>query len=244
MTEPVAAHAFVNDMDQPLLSDEDRHHFVRVLRLKAGEVVSVSDGIGGLRRCLIGGKGELEPVGDTEREAAIEPALTVAFAAVKGDRPEWAVQKLTEAGVDRIVPLVTQRTVVRWSGDKAQRATERLRRVAREAAMQSRRTRLPEVGDVMSLAQALSAFGGSAALATVGGSPPSLSRPCVLVGPEGGWTPDERESAPATVGLGPHVLRTETAAVAAGVLLVGLRAGLVGELPGPGVYGARSDQRS
>ncbi len=241
MGAAAAAHAFVVDLDRPVLSEEDRHHLLRVLRLRAGEGVSVSDGAGRLRYCRIGESGQLEPTGEIEASPPAEPTLTVALAVVKGDRPEWAVQKLTEAGVDRIVPLVTERTVVRWSGDKAARATTRLRKVAREAAMQSRRTRLPEVADVMSLESALGALGASSALATPGGAPPTLLRPSVLIGPEGGWAPRELEMAPATVGLGLNVLRTETAAVAAGVLLTALRAGLVGDVRAPGVYGARSD---
>ncbi len=72
-------------------------------------------------------------------------ALTVGFALVKGERPELIVQKLTELGIDRIVPFVAERSVVRWDGDRAAGHVERLRRVAREAAMQSRRCWLPEV---------------------------------------------------------------------------------------------------
>jgi 16S rRNA (uracil1498-N3)-methyltransferase len=171
-------------------------------------------------------------VTDVVRDARPHPQVTVAFAPVKGDRPEWAVQKLTEIGVDRIVPLVAARSVVRWTAGGGQ--VDRWRRVAREAAMQSRRTWLPVVDDVTGLASLLVDEPG-AALAHPGGRPPSLDRPLVLVGPEGGW--DEAELAAAAsddsgtslVGLGPHVLRTETAAVVAGALLCALRAGTVGQ---------------
>ena len=78
-------------------------------------------------------------------EEASEPGLTVAFAPTKGERPEWVVQKLTELGVDRIVPLISERSVVRWAGERGAGAVERLRRVAREAAAQSRRVWLPDV---------------------------------------------------------------------------------------------------
>ena len=183
----------------------------------------MSDGAGGLRRCRFGPK--LEPVAQVERVPRPEPPVTVAFAVVKGQRPEWAVRKLTEIGVDRIVPLLAARSVVRWPPGDAGGHLARLRRVAREAAMQSRRAWLPVVDPVAPFS-AVAAEAG-AALAHPGGGPPSLDRPVVLVGPEGGW--DERELAAGLprVGLGPSVLRAETAAVVAGALLCALRAGVV-----------------
>jgi len=114
---------------------------------------------------------------------------------------------------------------VRWTGDRAVAPVERLRRVAREAAMQSRRAWLPVV-EQPSAFPAVAARPG-AALAVAGGDPPSLGQPVVLVGPEGGWDPDEVAAGLPTLGLGPNVLRTETAAVAAGALLVALRCGLL-----------------
>jgi 16S rRNA (uracil1498-N3)-methyltransferase len=153
--------------------------------------------------------------------------VTVAFAVVKGSRPEWAVQKLTEIGVDRIVPLLAARSVVRWSAGSGH--VDRLRRVAREASMQSRRTWLPVVEDVATLRAVAEEPG--AVLAHPGGGPPSLDHPVVLVGPEGGWDDDELTAAGTRlVGLGPHILRTETAAVVAGALLCALRAGTVGQV--------------
>jgi len=85
--------------------------------------------------------------------------VTVAFAPTKGDRPEWVAQKLTELGVDRIVPLRTSRSVVRWEEDRAAKSVERLRRVVREAASQCRRARLPEVTDVCRLDEVAAAAG-------------------------------------------------------------------------------------
>ena len=198
---------------------------MRVLRLRAGEVVSVGDGRGAWRRCLLGTGGRLEPEGDVLRQDRPGPAVTIAFAITKGDRPELVVQKLTELGVDRIVAFQAQRSVARWEGDRAERHLERLRRVAREAGAQSRRAWLPEVAPLTSLAALLQEPG--AAVADPSGEPPSLLRPTVAVGPEGGFTEEERDLAPAAVRLGPHVLRAETAAIAAGGLLVAIRAGLV-----------------
>ncbi|MDQ3897691.1 MAG: 16S rRNA (uracil(1498)-N(3))-methyltransferase [Actinomycetota bacterium] len=190
----------------------------------------MSDGAGGWRRCRFGPT--LEPVDEVARAPRPEPPVTVAFAVVKGERPEWAVQKLTEIGVDRIVPLQTARSVVRWPLGESAGPLARLRRVAREAAVQSRRLWLPVVDAVAPIA-ALAAEPG-AVLAHPGGGPPSLERAKVLVGPEGGWDDDELARAPALVGLGPSVLRTETAAVVAGTLLCALRARIVGPDGDPG----------
>ncbi|MBL8778504.1 MAG: 16S rRNA (uracil(1498)-N(3))-methyltransferase [Acidimicrobiales bacterium] len=214
------AHAFVDDLDAPVLDPDDRHHLERVLRLAPGDRVTVADGAGAWRPCRFGA--DLEPAGDVVVEASPLPPVTVAFTVVKGDRPEWTVQKLTELGVDVIVPMHTERSVVRWTGERGERHVVRLRRVAREAAMQSRRCRLPVVEPVAAFADVVAR--PQARLAAPGGRAPQVGDAVVLVGPEGGWTEAELARAPA-IGLGPTVLRAETAAVAAGVLLTALRPG-------------------
>jgi 16S rRNA (uracil1498-N3)-methyltransferase len=218
-----AAHAFVVDLSAPELSPDDRGHLERALRLRPGEEVTVSDGAGHWRLCRFGDA--LEPIGEISLDERPEPPVTVAVALTKGDRLDWAVQKLTELGVDVIVPLATARSVVRWDSDRAGHHVERLRRVARQAAMQSRRTWLPAVDHVRSFAEMAATPGAS--LADPAGHPPSLRSPVVLIGPEGGWSDEERGSGLPLVGLGPTVLRVETAAVAAGTLLCALRSGLV-----------------
>ncbi|MBW3615437.1 MAG: 16S rRNA (uracil(1498)-N(3))-methyltransferase [Actinobacteria bacterium] len=225
--ERVAAHLFVADLERPEVADEDRHHLERVLRLRAGETVTVSDGRGGHRRCILERGLCLAPAAETVRVAAPAPTLAVGFALVKGGRPEWMVQKLTECGIDRVVPFLGARSVVRWEPERAGKQLVRLRRIAREAAMQCRRVRLPVVEPVTDLATLAATEGQALAMADIEGEPPGLERPFVLVGPEGGWGDDERAVGLARVCLGPHVLRAETAAVAAGVLLSALRAGLV-----------------
>jgi 16S rRNA (uracil1498-N3)-methyltransferase len=217
------AHAFVADLGVPALDDGDRHHLERVLRLRAGEEITVSDGAGGRLRCRFGPA--LEPLAEVEQVPRPRPEVTVAFAVVMGQRPEWAVQKLTEIGVDRIIPLLTARSVVRWPPGEAGGQLARLRRVAREAAMQSRRVWLPTVAGVTPFEEVAAEAG--ATLAHPGGGPPALAHPVVLIGPEGGWDASELAAAPAPVGLGPSVLRTETAALVAGTLLCALRAGVV-----------------
>lgn len=223
-----AAHVFVDDLEAPALSPDDRHHLERVLRLRAGEEVTVSDGAGGWRRCRLGPV--LEPSGPRNLQPRPGPPITVAMAVAKGQRPEWAVQKLTELGVDRIIPLVTARSVVRWPAGATSGPLERWRRVARQAAGQSRRVWLPEVADAAPFAE-VSRYPG-ATLAHPGGRGPALARPVVLVGPEGGWDERELQAGLPRARLGPHVLRTETAAVVAGALLCALRDELV-VLPDP-----------
>jgi 16S rRNA (uracil1498-N3)-methyltransferase len=216
---------FVNDVDVPVLDDNDRHHLERVVRVRLGDAVVISDGRGRWRDGVLGAGGVVEPTGDVQSSPLPAPPIRIAFALTKGERPELAVQKLTELGVDRIVPFVADRSVARWDGTRAESHVARLRRVAREASMQCRRPWLPVVDDVADF-RAVCELPG-AAMADLGGAPPSLDRPTVLVGPEGGWSEDERAGPLPTVALGAHVLRAETAAITAAALLGALRAAIV-----------------
>jgi 16S rRNA (uracil1498-N3)-methyltransferase len=220
-----AAHVFVESLDAPTLSDEDEHHLRRVLRLRPGEAVSASDGAGRWRPCRVA-DGGLIPDGDVVDTAAASPPITVGFALAKGDRPEWIVQKLTEVGVDRILILRAARSIVRWDDAKAAQNLSRLAKVAREAAMQSRRTRLPELSGPVALDVLGADRSLACALAEPGGEPLTLASPCVLVGPEGGWTESERSLVARSVSLGPTILRVETAAIVAGARLVAIRESL------------------
>ena len=228
----VVAHAFVGDLAEPVLADNDVHHFSRVLRLRPGEPVSVSDGRGGWRLCQWLGDA-LGPLAEPIWSPPPEPQLTVGFALTKGDHPEWAVQKLTEAGADRVVIMVTDRCIARWGPGQESRQLDRLREIARQSAMQSRRSWLPSVEGPVPFSVLVRGedgqTGGGVALAVQGGAPLTLSTPTVLVGPEGGWSESELASLPEDqhIGLGPNVLRAETAALAAGVMLAALRDGLV-----------------
>jgi len=213
------AHVFVADVERPDLDEHDRHHLERVLRLRPGDLVTVADGAGHWRIARFGP--DIEPVGPVEVDDRPEPEITIAFALVKGGRPELVVQKLTEIGVDRIVPFVAERSVVQWDDAKAARNHDRLTTVAREAGMQSRRAWLPVVEPVAPFAAVAGRPG--AALTDRGGEPPSLVRPFLLVGPEGGWSDSEREVGLPAVGLGSPVLRAETAAIVAGAILCGFR---------------------
>jgi 16S rRNA (uracil1498-N3)-methyltransferase len=221
---PSAAQVLVADPADPVLEPADAHHLGRVLRLAPGEVVVATDGRGRWATCRYTGGRTLEVDGPVEREAAPSPPLTVAFTPVKAERPEWVVQKLTELGVDRIVVLSTARSVVRWEPARARAVLARLRRVAAEATAQSRRVWLPEVTGVVGL-DGLELPG--LALAEPGGAALDPRVTGVAVGPEGGWSPEELASGWPRVSLATYVLRAETAAIAAGVLLGAQRAGSV-----------------
>lgn len=214
-----AAQVFVENVVAPVLEDVDAHHLFRVRRLRDGEVVIAADGNGNWRTCVVAGH-LIEPTGEVCKEPAPSPRLEVAFAPVKGDRSEWAVAKLTELGVNSIIALVSDHAVVRWSAAAADKALERWRRVAKEAACQSRQVQLVEIKGPLALCDL---EGRHCALGVPGGPPIPSEITTILIGPEGGFSDAERDLGFAEVGLGEGVLRTETAAVAAGVLLGALR---------------------
>jgi 16S rRNA (uracil1498-N3)-methyltransferase len=212
-----AAHVFVGSLEAPQLEPDDAHHLFRVLRLRAGEVVTVSDGAGGWRTTEVR-DGSLHPLGGVHHEPR-PPALVIATAIPKGDRLEWMVQKLTELGVAEVVFLHCARSAVRWDGDRRIKQLARLGRVAREASMQSRRTWLPILRGPVAFADVADLPG--TVLAEPTGSPadePFTTRPrCVVIGPEGGFTPEELASAAPRVRLGDTILRVETAAIVSAI---------------------------
>ena len=226
-----AAHVFVDDLaDSVDLDGADGHHLARVRRLRPGESVSASDGVG-LWRCYsvvaaAGGHLTLEAFGGICREPSLRPAVSMAVALTKGGIDE-VVARLTEIGVARIEPFRARRSVVRWDEARAERAVERLRSVTREASMQCRRARIPEVGTVVDLADLCRRSG--LLVGDRGGVPPGeVPLPgnggtwTVVVGPEGGLDAQEMEALGGAlrVGVGPHVLRAETAPVALAAALV------------------------
>jgi 16S rRNA (uracil1498-N3)-methyltransferase len=206
-----AAHVFVESLDAPELQDDDDHHLRRVLRVGAGDEITVSDGGGHWMPARLVAQG-VQAAGDVAVVAPSERPLTILSAIPKGDRPEWIVQKLTELGVDTIGFVHCERSVVRWDAQRALRQVQRLRKVAREAAMQSRRVWLPEVLDVAPLT-AVDLAG--AVLADPSGERQLGNDRRVVIGPEGGFSADELARAGEVVSLGPLVLRVETACLAA-----------------------------
>lgn len=205
-----AAHVLVDDVATPALADEQAHHVFRVMRVRDGDDVTVTDGHGRWRACRAVGN-DIEPIAAPETVARRERQLTVGFAIPKQDRPEWIVQKLTEIGIDRVVLLVAERSVVKWPADRAAKHLAKLRRVADEALQQSRGVWLPTIEGPVTASDFLPA----AVVAEPGAPPISVADTAIAIGPEGGWTDRELEHAAATVSIGSNVLRVETAAIVA-----------------------------
>ena len=213
------------------LSDREAHHARDVLRLGSGDVVELFDDAGATARGTILSSA---PAGVVVRVEAPSTAaagdvairLTVAAAVPKGDRAEWMIEKLSELGAERFIPLATARSVALPEGKNKR---ERWTRIATEAAKQSRRRGVMRIEELTKLGDALADATGAGAcwhLSTSAGATPVLDlvgriSPRALtafVGPEGGWTDEELaqfESAGATgVRITPTILRVETAAVA------------------------------
>ena len=212
------------------LTGSAARHLTRVLRLRPGQALTLFNGGGGEYAATIeavhGEKVEVA-VGQAqalERESPL--ALTLAQGVSRGERMDLVVQKATELGASSIVPLLTERSVVRLSAPQAARKLEHWRAIAIAACEQSGRNRLPKVLSPVPLAEFLrqGASGSRLLLSPTGSTriqdvPTPVSSVTVLIGPEGGLTDDEQQAAVEAgfipVRLGPRVLRTETAAITA-----------------------------
>ena len=233
--QDAAAHTFVDSLDDVVeVAGADGHHLQRVRRLRVGEHVTAADGRGNWRRyeieAVASGRLRLAARGESCTEPEIVPRVALAVALTKAGALDRVGARCTELGVARVTPVRTRRCVVQWDAAQAQRGVERLRGAAREAAAQCRRARLPEIEPVADLADLL-AHPGLVVADREGVALRALGLPkaefpgrewVVLVGPEGGLDPAELESLGRTprLALGPHVLRAETAPVAAVTLLV------------------------
>ncbi len=195
-----------------------------VLRLKESGELLLFDGHSGdwLARIAESGKKRMTlSVERQTREPEAIPDVWLAFAPVKRSQTDWLIEKATELGAARLIPVTTARTIVERV------KLERLRAIAIEAAEQCGRTRLPEIDDPVSLAQLLKQREPGRTLyfadESGGGAVADAFKPgaaMILTGPEGGFTDEERaaiRAAPETVAisLGPRILRAETAALAA-----------------------------
>lgn len=200
------------ELDEITLDDETGHHLSRVLRLRDGESVSVTDGAGHWRMTDFGSIGSLVVLRSSSA-VVTEPSpshFTLATAIPKGDRVDWLVQKTVELGVDRIIFLHAERSTVRWKAERAVKQVARLQRIADEATRQSRRVWRTDVSGPLSAADILD----GATVAEPGGEMIRGDESLIAVGPEGGWTADEMERASRSVQVGANILRVETAAVA------------------------------
>ena len=207
-----------------LVGDEARH-LARVMRCAVGDEVVVFDGSGTAWRARVASIGRDEvmlDVGEAVTASRLTRVpLTLAVALPKGERQKWLVEKLTELGVERLVPLAT----VRGVAEATPAAVERLSRGVVEACKQCGRDGLMQIGGPKRVAEVVGGTGGGAVLlvADRDGAPleevaTGASQVVALVGPEGGFTEEELAMIEAAggrrVSLGPHVLRVETAAIA------------------------------
>jgi len=234
--QDAAAHAFVDSLDDSVeITGADGHHLQRVRRLRVGEHVTLADGAGTWRRYEIesvaAGRLLLGSRGERVSEPEIIPRVTLALALTKAGALDTVVARCTELGVARIAPLRTRRCVVRWDSAQAEHAVKRLQATAREAAAQSRRARLPEISPVADLAFISEHPGvivadpsglSVSALPLLARGDEANAEWIVVVGPEGGLDAAELEMmhrAP-RISLGPHILRAETAPIAAAALVL------------------------
>ncbi|TDC44796.1 16S rRNA (uracil(1498)-N(3))-methyltransferase, partial [Micromonospora sp. KC207] len=219
--------------DSLTLSGPEGHHAATVQRLRVGEELLLADGRGGTAAAVVTavGRGTLDLRVTTRGYVdAHVPRLVLVQGIAKGDRGELAVQAMTEVGVDEIVPWAASRSVAQWRGERGVRAREKWVATAREAAKQARRAWLPVVAgspDESTAAVANRIAGAAAAfvlheeaqerLATA--ELPDAGEIVLVVGPEGGITDAElatfTEAGARPIRLGPSVLRTSTAGVAA-----------------------------
>ena len=236
--------AFLHAPGQVTLSEEESRHLRDVLRLRAGDEAQVFDGEGHEFACVVAEAGGRKGAARLEVRGAVEPpspesplGLKLAVALLKGEKFDLVVQKATELGAARVVPVETKRADVRLRDERdASKRVERWRRLALEAAKQSGRALVPAVEAPATFARfvetappahearVLFAEGGGAPLdslvTTKGERPTSVA---ALVGPEGGWEDEEIELARAhgwhVVTLGGRILRAETAAITVCALL-------------------------
>ena len=218
------------------LAGPEGHHAAVVRRLRPGERADISDGAGTLAEGVVTEVGRdtvTVAIRAVQAVPAPQPRLAVAQALPKGDRGELAVELMTEVGVDAVIPWAAARSVTRWQAERGAKALGKWRATAREAAKQSRRAWLPEITDLATttaLAQRVSAAAVAVVLegdatAKLHELPlPATGDILLLVGPEGGISPDERTALRAAgaveARLGPTVLRTSTAGAAAAAVLL------------------------
>ena len=237
---PPALSASATQGDRIALSADESHHLLRVLRLTRGDEVYVFDGCGNeFKAAFIGVDGKCAAVEIIERLTDVVESplpLTLALALMKGEKFDLVVQKATELGVHRVVPLVTEHADVKLKDEQAGRRLERWQRISLEALKQSGRRRLVEITEPTTLTKFLAMEEAGAAIANLyfnerGGA--SLkdalagvgeeSAVTVFVGPEGGWGEQEfglfERHGCVAVTLGRRILRAETAAIVAVALV-------------------------
>ena len=225
------------------LTGEQASHLIRVLRAQTGTQYDIVAGDRVWHGVIAGISGDsvrFNLISEVEADPALP--ITLLLSIFKFDRLEWSIEKGTELGVERIVPIIARRSE-KHLAQSAQNRVERWRRIARESAKQSRRSDIPTVEDVLALKTAAVRQAGGAtrlllaeqersttlrgaveeALRNSGEEMPSIH---LAVGPEGGWASEEEALFDAegwqSVSLGPRILRAETAAITATAVVAAL----------------------
>jgi len=228
--------------DQVILSAAQAHQICNVLRMKVGERVVVLDNTGFEYEVVLTGLARDKVVGRIEsKQAGVgEPyaQLTLYQSLLARDKFELVLQKCTEVGVSRFVPVITQRSLVRDADTVTPKKLTRWRRIITEAAEQSHRSRIPDLAEPMrfdNVACELNAFDLpliaspherriTLQKALRSGKETAPKTLALLIGPEGGYTDREINKAidagAAPVSLGPRILRTETAAIVTAALIL------------------------
>ena len=232
---------FVRSLEKPVLTGTEALHAVKVLRLQPGAVIVVCDDEGHSAETEVTAVSEervalqVRRVLDETTEAELQ--LHILQGLAKGEKMEWVLQKTVELGCSFFAPIAAERSVLRLDAKKAAARQERWERIALEAAKQCKRSRIPEIRPVASLEAALAALPEDSLLIVLYEDEQSLGlkealaalteRPrhvAVLIGPEGGLSPQEvaavRQYGALVVRMGPRILRTETAAVAAAAVVM------------------------
>jgi 16S rRNA (uracil1498-N3)-methyltransferase len=208
----------------PVIEGSAAHYLLNVMRLKVGDPIRLFDNRTGEWLALVADVAKRSLTLRIDRQLrALEqvPDLWLCFAPVKKARLDWIIEKATELGIARLQPVITERTIV----ERVKR--ERLEAQIVEACEQCGRTALPTLGEPVKLPQLLAAWPANRALLfadEAGGAPmAAVDAPApaaILTGPEGGFTPRERDlllahASVRRIALGPRILRAETAAIAA-----------------------------
>jgi len=223
-------------IDQPLvlaesvaLNENASHYLSKVLRMQEGRELIVFNGRGGEYSAQITEVGkkqvfiQINQFADDNRESALELSLAIGIS--RGERMDWVLQKATELGVTRIIPLVTERTEVRVKGEKQEKKIQHWQQIIISACEQCQRNLLPVIEEPQHLDEWLKTVSSDFRFVLhhrnhqeipASASPKSVS---VLIGPEGGLTENEITLAEAekfqSLRLGPRILRTETAPIVA-----------------------------
>jgi 16S rRNA (uracil1498-N3)-methyltransferase len=227
-----------NPNGQLVISGDDYHHVIRVMRMAVGDKVLCVDRSGKSYICIIAEitdkKINCNVVECVDGSSELPIRVTIASGLPKGDKLEWIIQKGTELGANQFVPFTAARSIVKWDEKKADKKVERWQKIAKEAAEQSHRNIVPTVHFPVNLSALIEASknydckliayeedsrnGEASVLAQSLKNLEENNTLLIVFGPEGGLDPKEivklQEHGFQTCGLGPRILRTETAPLA------------------------------